>query len=99
MAADIMATSTTKLTFIPLSIHLARSVYAPQSLATKLFGGAGEDTNTPVCFIIGAMAAGHITKDDHPYIQEMFSISNYQLSGAAAIARILGAIETHKGIV
>jgi rRNA small subunit pseudouridine methyltransferase Nep1 len=45
------------------------------------------------------MATGHITVEDHPYIEKMISVSEYPLSGAAAISRILGGIENHWGIV
>jgi rRNA small subunit pseudouridine methyltransferase Nep1 len=45
------------------------------------------------------MSSGHITMEDHPYIEEMISVSEYPLSGAAAISRILGGIEEHFGIV
>jgi rRNA small subunit pseudouridine methyltransferase Nep1 len=45
------------------------------------------------------MASGHITINDHPYIEQLLSISEYPLSGAAAISRILGGIEHLWGIV
>eukprot|EP00578_Thalassiosira_sp_NH16_P017821 CAMPEP_0181128224 /NCGR_PEP_ID=MMETSP1071-20121207/28633_1 /TAXON_ID=35127 /ORGANISM="Thalassiosira sp., Strain NH16" /LENGTH=281 /DNA_ID=CAMNT_0023214047 /DNA_START=188 /DNA_END=1033 /DNA_ORIENTATION=+ len=74
------------------------TLYSPGGLAKALVplepDGAGQ-----VCFVIGAMAAGHVTVEDHPYIQKMFSISEYPLSGASAINRILGAIEHQWGIV
>jgi len=80
-------------------------LYSPNSLAKSLIpaspeecGGEG-NTNNQVCFIIGAMAAGHVSVEDHPYIEKMFSISEYPLSGATAINRILGAIEHQWGIV
>jgi rRNA small subunit pseudouridine methyltransferase Nep1 len=53
----------------------------------------------PVCFVIGAMATGHVSMEDHPYIEKMISVSEYPLSGAAAISRILSGIENHWGIV
>eukprot|EP00540_Astrosyne_radiata_P016091 CAMPEP_0116855332 /NCGR_PEP_ID=MMETSP0418-20121206/19203_1 /TAXON_ID=1158023 /ORGANISM="Astrosyne radiata, Strain 13vi08-1A" /LENGTH=38 /DNA_ID= /DNA_START= /DNA_END= /DNA_ORIENTATION= len=37
--------------------------------------------------------------EDHPYMEKMLSISEYPLSGAAAISRIMGGIEHHWGIV
>lgn len=58
----------------------------------------GEET-PPVCFIIGAMATGAVQIEDHPYIEEMLCISKFPLSGAAAISRIMGAIEQKWGIV
>lgn len=74
------------------------TLYSPAGLAKALIplepGGADQ-----VCFVIGAMAAGHVTVEDHPYIQKMISISEYPLSGASAINRILGAIEHQWGIV
>lgn len=76
-------------------------LYSPNALASSLVPpdlSAAADA-PPVCFIIGAMASGHVTVEDHPYIEKMFSVSEYPLSGAAAISRILGGIENHWGIV
>ena len=72
-------------------------LYSPSNLAKALV--PLEPSENQVCFVIGAMAAGHVTVEDHPYIENMFSISEYPLSGAAAINRILGAIEHQWGIV
>ncbi|KAL7532035.1 hypothetical protein ACHAXR_008350 [Thalassiosira sp. AJA248-18] len=79
-------------------------LYSPAGLAKAMIplspGGEGEGGGAnQVCFIIGAMAAGHVTTEDHPYIEKMFSISEYPLSGASAINRILGSIEHQWGIV
>lgn len=71
------------------------TLYAPSALARNLI----PDDDSHVCFIIGAMSSGHVTLEDHPYIEKMMSISEYPLSGASAINRILGAIESHWGIV
>ena len=60
---------------------------------------SADPESNSICFIIGAMAAGNVTVEDHPYIEDMFSISGYPLSGACAIARLLGGIEQHWGIV
>ena len=75
------------------------TLYTPLSLASSLVPPDPTSATPPVCFIIGAMAAGHVTVEDHPYIEKMFSISEYPLSGAAAISRISGGIEHHWGIV
>jgi rRNA small subunit pseudouridine methyltransferase Nep1 len=88
------------------------TLYAPLALATALVPPTPQITinsvavdrssakvQPPICFVIGAMAAGHIAKEDHPYIEEFFSISEYPLSGAAACSRILTAIEHQWGIV
>ena len=75
------------------------TLYSPNGLATALIPPEPTTELPPVCFIIGAMAAGHITVEDHPYIEKMISVSEYPLSGAAAISRILGGIENHWGIV
>lgn len=75
------------------------TLYSPNGLATALIPPEPTSDLPPVCFIIGAMAAGHITVEDHPYIEKMISVSEYPLSGAAAISRILGGIENHWGIV
>lgn len=53
----------------------------------------------PIMFVIGAMASGSIKKEDHPYLTEMISISEYPLSGNVAINRLFGAIESKWGIV
>lgn len=52
----------------------------------------------PLCFVIGAMAAGAVDKDDFEAMVEYVSLSEYPLSGATAISRLLGAIEAHRGI-
>ena len=75
------------------------TLYSPNGLATALIPPEPSSELPPVCFVIGAMAAGHITVEDHPYIEKMISVSEYPLSGAAAISRILGGIENHWGIV
>lgn len=77
------------------------TLYSPNALASALVppDSSSASGEPPVCFIIGAMAAGHVTVEDHPYIEKMFSVSEYPLSGAAAISRILSGIENHWGIV
>jgi len=68
-------------------------LYNPHHFASAL------PDDAPIVFIIGAMSTGHITLNDHPYIEEMISISEYPLSGATAINRLVGGIENHWGIV
>lgn len=77
----------------------------------------------PVVFIFGAMAHGHIDKENTNYVRrvlvvqkglrlkaltyrffvlqldEQISISEYPLSGAHAITRLLNAFERHWGIL
>ncbi len=55
--------------------------------------------DAPLVFVLGAMAQGHVTVDEHPYMEKMISISQYPLSGASAISRVLGAIEHEWGVV
>lgn len=74
-------------------------LYSPFGLANSLIPSDPNTQLPPVCFIIGAMASGHVTVEDHPYIEKMIGVSEYPLSGAAAISRILGGIEHHWGIV
>eukprot|EP00559_Dactyliosolen_fragilissimus_P005057 CAMPEP_0184855508 /NCGR_PEP_ID=MMETSP0580-20130426/737_1 /TAXON_ID=1118495 /ORGANISM="Dactyliosolen fragilissimus" /LENGTH=277 /DNA_ID=CAMNT_0027350037 /DNA_START=18 /DNA_END=848 /DNA_ORIENTATION=+ len=70
------------------------TLYSPHTLANQLVPLDPYAKDCPsVCFIIGAMATGHVTMEDHPYIEKMISVSEYPLSGAAAISRILGGIE------
>jgi len=75
------------------------TLYSPIRLAEKLLQDSPLTDTPPTCFVVGAMSTGHVTIDDHPYIQEMLSISEYPLSGAAALSRIVGGIEHHWGIV
>lgn len=78
------------------------TLYSPYALARALVPEdpySLADGVPPVCFVIGAMSTGSIDHNDHPYIEKMISISDYPLSGAAAIARILSGIEQHWGIV
>ena len=82
-------------------------LYSPVALARSLLPAAepsrndddGTTNHPPVCFIVGAMSSGHIRLEDHPYMEEMFSISAYPLSGASALARITSGVEHHWGIV
>jgi rRNA small subunit pseudouridine methyltransferase Nep1 len=77
------------------------TLYSPISLASSLVPSSydQQEQQPPVCFIIGAMSTGHITLEDHPYMEKMFSISTYPLSGAAALSRVVTGIEHHWGIV
>jgi rRNA small subunit pseudouridine methyltransferase Nep1 len=77
------------------------TLYSPISLATSLIPTSYQDDDgqPPTCLIIGAMSTGHILLEDHPYMEKMFSISSYPLSGAAALSRIVTGIEHHWGIV
>eukprot|EP00560_Eucampia_antarctica_P009180 CAMPEP_0197823686 /NCGR_PEP_ID=MMETSP1437-20131217/1007_1 /TAXON_ID=49252 ORGANISM="Eucampia antarctica, Strain CCMP1452" /NCGR_SAMPLE_ID=MMETSP1437 /ASSEMBLY_ACC=CAM_ASM_001096 /LENGTH=280 /DNA_ID=CAMNT_0043422971 /DNA_START=57 /DNA_END=899 /DNA_ORIENTATION=+ len=75
------------------------TLYNPNSLASSLVPPDSTGSSPPVCFVIGAMSSGHVTIEDHPYIEKMISVSEYPLSGAAAISRILAGIENHWGIV
>jgi rRNA small subunit pseudouridine methyltransferase Nep1 len=79
------------------------TLYSPIALAKALvpetYSTNDSSSLPPTCFIVGAMSTGHITLEDHPYMEKMFSISSYPLSGAAALSRIAGAIEQHWGIV
>mmetsp|Transcript_33197 Transcript_33197/g.59799 ORF Transcript_33197/g.59799 Transcript_33197/m.59799 type:complete len:284 (-) Transcript_33197:42-893(-) len=74
-------------------------LYSPMGLAKALIPVSPDEGANQVCFVIGAMSSGHVTTEDHPYIEKMIGISEYPLSGAAAINRILGAIEHQWGIV
>ena len=54
------------------------TLYNPMSLACTL------PQDKPVVFVLGAMAAGHITVNDHPYIEEMISVSDFPVRGQHA---------------
>jgi len=75
------------------------TLYSPIALANALLPATPEASFSPMCFIVGAMSTGHVTLEDHPYIEKMISVSEYPLSGAAALSRIAGGIEHHWGIV
>jgi rRNA small subunit pseudouridine methyltransferase Nep1 len=75
------------------------TLYSPISLAKTLLPPTAEQCKAPMLYIVGAMSTGHVSLEDHPYIEEMLSISEYPLSGAAALSRIVGGIEHHWGIV
>jgi rRNA small subunit pseudouridine methyltransferase Nep1 len=76
------------------------TLYSPVALAKAIVPMDQDDNSIPpTCLVIGAMSSGNVTINDHPYIEKMFSISNYPLSGAAAISRVIGGIEHHWGIV
>lgn len=104
--------STTLLKVIknPFSQHLAPgtrcigfskdgTLYSPVALAKYLLPATPQEQQAPTCFIVGAMSTGHVRIEDHPYMEEMLSISEYPLSGAAALSRIVGGIEHQWGIV
>lgn len=74
-------------------------LYSPVQLAKTLLPANPDDCKTPMCLVFGAMASGHITVNDHPYIEKMLSISEYPLSGAAALSRIMTGIEHLWGVV
>lgn len=69
------------------------TLYNPNLFAAEL----PEDKQ--IVFFIGAMASGHLTVNEHPYIEEMISVSEFPLSGSTAINRLLGSIENHWGII
>ncbi|KAG7343688.1 ribosome biogenesis protein [Nitzschia inconspicua] len=77
------------------------TLYSPIALAKSIMPVEPNTTPSepPTCFVVGAMSTGHITIEDHPYIEKMISISSYPLSGAAAASRLMGGIEHHWGIV
>jgi rRNA small subunit pseudouridine methyltransferase Nep1 len=52
--------------------------------------------NTPVCFVFGAMAAGKINPN---YVEHCLSFSEFPLSGAYALGRLLGAFERKWGVI
>ena len=67
------------------------TLYSPIALAKTIVGLDPETSST--------QRSGHITIEDHPYIEKMLSISSYPLSSAAALSRIMGGIEHHWGVV
>ncbi|GKY96856.1 hypothetical protein MPSEU_000644700 [Mayamaea pseudoterrestris] len=77
---------------------LARALL-PASVDTKSDSNAASSPPPPTCFIIGAMSTGHVTIEDYPFIEKMISVSEYPLSGAAAISRLLAAIEEQWDVV
>eukprot|EP00937_MAST-01D_sp_MAST-1D-sp2_P005981 g5981.t1 len=53
----------------------------------------------PVVFAVGAMSHGHLTSESTPYVEQWLSVSEYPLSGAMAIGRLMGAFEKHWNIL
>ena len=75
------------------------TLYSPIALAKTVVPLEPDSDAPPTCFVVGAMSTGHITIEDHPYIEKMISISSYPLSGAAALSRLMGGIEHYWSIV
>lgn len=75
------------------------TLYSPIAMAKSLVPALPDASPAPTCFVVGAMSTGHVTIQDHPYIESMMSVSEYPLSGAAALSRICGGIEQYWGIV
>lgn len=73
--------------------------FSPVCLARAKLPASPDDAIPPTCFVVGAMSTGHVKLEDHPYMEEMISVSEYPLSGAAALSRIACGIEEHWGIV
>jgi len=96
----VFALSVKGTLYAPLALANAMVPPSPNPVTSTLaVDKSSAKVQPPVCFIIGAMSSGSITKEDHPYIEDFFSISEYPLSGAAACSRILTAIEHQWGIV
>ena len=75
-------------------------LYSPSGLSKALVPLTPDDeSNNQICFIIGAMAAGHVTVEDHPYIEKMFSISEYPLSGAVSTWRCFSFVDVVSSFV
>ena len=109
--AGTESTTLLKVVKNPFSLHLPAgthcygmscegTLYSPIALANAVVPAYDDALKLPpTCFIVGAMSSGHITVIDHPYIEKMISISEYPLSGAAALSRIMGGIEHFWGVV
>lgn len=74
-------------------------LFSPVCLARAKVASTPDAAQPPTCFVVGAMSTGHVKLEDHPYMQEMISISEYPLSGASALSRLACGIEEHWGIV
>jgi len=75
------------------------TLYSPVNLASSLLPQDYNKAKAPTCFVVGAMSTGHVLLEDHPYMEKMISVSEYPLSGAAALSRIASGIEHYWGIV
>ena len=96
--AGTESTTLLKVVKNPFSTHLPAgtrcygmsskgTLYCPIALAKALVPTTDEvEQSPPTCFIVGAMSSGHVTVNDHPYIEKMISVSEYPLSGAAALS-------------
>ena len=88
----------------PVSIHLPAGARKIGLSVTGNLVHPGEyvaslPQNEPIVLVFGAMAHGHLTVAEYPYIEEMISVSAYPLSGAQAISRLLGAFENQWGVL
>ena len=79
-------------------IETGGQLFSPVCLARAKLPDTPEAPVPPTCFIVGAMSTGHVKLEDHPYMEEMIRISDYPLSGAAALSRIAFGIEEHWGV-
>jgi rRNA small subunit pseudouridine methyltransferase Nep1 len=84
-----------------VGLEVDGDLYSPLSLARRLLTpkSSSDSPVGDVAFVLGAMASDNITTERNPYVTDVYKISEYNLSGAAAAARIAGAVESFWGIV
>ncbi|CAM9089917.1 unnamed protein product, partial [Ectocarpus fasciculatus] len=87
----------------PMSRHLPAGIRCyglshQGTLTTPMKFAESIPSDAPIAFVFGAFAVGKVDPNDHPYMQDFLSISEYPLSGVVAINRVLGAIEDKWGI-
>lgn len=70
--------------------HAAPSVHRLPAFCAAL------PADSPVVFVVGAMAHGHV---DASYTDEQISVSEYPLSAAAVLARLCAALEAKMDVV
>eukprot|EP00520_Triparma_pacifica_P007445 CAMPEP_0118658386 /NCGR_PEP_ID=MMETSP0785-20121206/14539_1 /TAXON_ID=91992 /ORGANISM="Bolidomonas pacifica, Strain CCMP 1866" /LENGTH=239 /DNA_ID=CAMNT_0006551397 /DNA_START=93 /DNA_END=809 /DNA_ORIENTATION=+ len=75
-----------------VGLEVDGDLYSPSALARQLLtplsssssSSSSNSTPSDVAFVLGAMASDNITSDRNPYITDVYKISEYNLSGAAA---------------
>ena len=82
-----------------VGLEVDGDLYSPTSLARRLLTPKSEEPVGNVAFVLGAMASDNITTERNPYVTDVYKISEYNLSGAAAAGRIAAAVEGFWGIV
>ena len=90
----------TTLTLLPTFFRTTRYATSSKGKLVDVFDFVqGLPDDEPIVFSIGAMAHGSIDEIASEYSEELLSFSQYPLSAACVISRLMAAFERHWGIV